>query len=241
MGGEKKELVDEVVALSKRYGIVTPYTSYLVTEDTPQVAIREPRPNEGRMPLQAPPPPPVFSRPGWGQPQEERGAMAPSSPPRDRPMGGAVPATASAAPEREMQKSEARMDMYRRKGTEVGKTDSGESAVQYADAVKDLKTADNEPSGNDEAAGIRFMEGRTFRYQGGAWVDVEFSASMKTLKLKYLGKAYYSLLWKSDKLRHIFTLGRELTIVVGPNLALVVSMDGKEEASDAELSPYIMK
>jgi hypothetical protein len=28
-----KELVDEVIQLSKRYGIVTPYTSYLVTED----------------------------------------------------------------------------------------------------------------------------------------------------------------------------------------------------------------
>src|SRR5262249_34694046 len=31
--GEKKELVDEVVALAKRYGIATPYTSYLVVPD----------------------------------------------------------------------------------------------------------------------------------------------------------------------------------------------------------------
>jgi len=31
--GEQKELVQEVVALSVRYGIVTPYTSYLITED----------------------------------------------------------------------------------------------------------------------------------------------------------------------------------------------------------------
>ncbi|MBX9628795.1 MAG: VIT and VWA domain-containing protein, partial [Gemmataceae bacterium] len=33
--GEKKELVDEVVALAKRYGIATPYTSYLVVPDGP--------------------------------------------------------------------------------------------------------------------------------------------------------------------------------------------------------------
>jgi len=32
--GEKKELVDEVIALSKRYGIITPYTSFLVEEET---------------------------------------------------------------------------------------------------------------------------------------------------------------------------------------------------------------
>ena len=31
--GEDKELVDEVVALAKEYGIVTPYTSYLILED----------------------------------------------------------------------------------------------------------------------------------------------------------------------------------------------------------------
>ncbi len=31
--GENKELVDEIVSLGKKYGIVTPYTSYLVRED----------------------------------------------------------------------------------------------------------------------------------------------------------------------------------------------------------------
>jgi len=31
--GEEKELVDEIVDLGKRYGIVTPYTSFLVTEE----------------------------------------------------------------------------------------------------------------------------------------------------------------------------------------------------------------
>jgi Ca-activated chloride channel family protein len=31
--GESEELVDEVIALSKRYGIITPYTSFLVEEE----------------------------------------------------------------------------------------------------------------------------------------------------------------------------------------------------------------
>src|SRR5437879_7024307 len=31
--GEKKELVDEVVLLAKKYGITTPYTSYLIVPD----------------------------------------------------------------------------------------------------------------------------------------------------------------------------------------------------------------
>jgi Ca-activated chloride channel family protein len=39
LSGEEKELVDEIVDLSVRYGIVTPYTSFLVEE--PELALRE--------------------------------------------------------------------------------------------------------------------------------------------------------------------------------------------------------
>ncbi|HET6575519.1 MAG TPA: VIT domain-containing protein [Fimbriiglobus sp.] len=35
VNGESKEVVDEVVALAKKYGIATPYTSYLVVPDAP--------------------------------------------------------------------------------------------------------------------------------------------------------------------------------------------------------------
>ena len=41
--GEKKELVEETVALAKKYGIATPYTSYLIVPDGPvPVASAEP-------------------------------------------------------------------------------------------------------------------------------------------------------------------------------------------------------
>src|SRR5262249_5972767 len=35
LNGENKELVDEVTALAKKYGITTPYTSYLIVPDGP--------------------------------------------------------------------------------------------------------------------------------------------------------------------------------------------------------------
>jgi len=38
LNGPNKELTDEIVALGTRYGIVTPYTSFLVTEDMNRVA-----------------------------------------------------------------------------------------------------------------------------------------------------------------------------------------------------------
>jgi Ca-activated chloride channel family protein len=41
LNGEDAELVDEIVSLSKRYGIITPYTSFLIVEDEPRSPISE--------------------------------------------------------------------------------------------------------------------------------------------------------------------------------------------------------
>jgi Ca-activated chloride channel family protein len=41
LNGSNKELVDEIISLGTRHGIVTPYTSYLVTEDGNRVAFRD--------------------------------------------------------------------------------------------------------------------------------------------------------------------------------------------------------
>ncbi|MGF1581435.1 MAG: VIT domain-containing protein [Gemmataceae bacterium] len=42
LNGEQKELVEEVVALAKRHGITTPYTSWLVVPDAPVPVVRRP-------------------------------------------------------------------------------------------------------------------------------------------------------------------------------------------------------
>ena len=39
--GEETELADEIVHLSRRYGIITPYTSFLILEDEPSVPLAE--------------------------------------------------------------------------------------------------------------------------------------------------------------------------------------------------------
>ncbi len=58
VNGEKKELVDEVVLLAKRYGIATPYTSYLVVPDTVMPVV-PPRPSVGPGPRPEPFPRPA--------------------------------------------------------------------------------------------------------------------------------------------------------------------------------------
>ena len=41
--GEEQELTDEIIALSKEYGIITPYTSFLIVEDEPPPVVFEPQ------------------------------------------------------------------------------------------------------------------------------------------------------------------------------------------------------
>jgi Ca-activated chloride channel homolog len=48
LNGEDKELVDEVTQLAKTYGIVTPYTSYLILEDEDRMVRQNRMPEEAR-------------------------------------------------------------------------------------------------------------------------------------------------------------------------------------------------
>jgi Ca-activated chloride channel family protein len=48
LNGEQKELMDEMLALAKKYGIATPYTSYLVVPDAPMPVVGLP-PGQGPM------------------------------------------------------------------------------------------------------------------------------------------------------------------------------------------------
>lgn len=56
VNGEQKELVEEVTALAKRYGIATPYTSYLVVPDAVLPLTQGQRGASGPMPASAAPP-----------------------------------------------------------------------------------------------------------------------------------------------------------------------------------------
>ena len=63
VNGEKKELVDEVVALAKRYGIATPYTSYLVVPDAVMPVAQPGRPGDPKSEPGEPKPVPLPSAP----------------------------------------------------------------------------------------------------------------------------------------------------------------------------------
>ncbi len=76
LNGPDQETIDQIVKLSIRYGIVTPYTSYLVTEDMPLGAAEQQRiANEQYSQLATAPAAPAFGAPAV-QKASDQGALA---------------------------------------------------------------------------------------------------------------------------------------------------------------------
>ncbi len=242
LGGEKRELVNEVISLSKRYGIVTPYTSYLVTEDTPQVA--QTRPPRRDRPLQkrpAPPPrPTVSTRPGWGRDGAGRGAsggVAVDSVEMEAPASKASPSRKSA--ERRRNKARSQAKVFAKKAGKSMAEESGADAVSLSAAIKDMRQAQAPRDEDDEISGIRYVAGRSFSYRNGAWTDLSFKKGMKVLKVKYLGKAFFLLVAKSSFLKNVFALGERVIVVVGKNRAIEILPDGRDSIPESEMKPYL--
>ena len=200
IGGEKKPLVDEVTQLGTRYGIVTPYTSYLVTEPGYQSDGRDPRP---------PRPEPRRrdeDRWDWGG----RGAGAT----RTSTGSGGVPSAAPA-----MEAEDSIYDMAELK------KESGEKAVEVARKVKDMKNAHvaGENTGN-----VRAVAGKTFRWEDGGWVDEAVARSKgKRIRIKPYSDAYFALAAASNDIARYLALGEKVTFVF-KGVIVELAEDGAE-------------
>ncbi len=161
------EVRDEVIKLSKRYGIVTPLTAALITEDTPGFPVTTTAGIGGN--IQGPGSfggggfrarnGAVFARRG------EAGGMA-----AEDASGPMAPASA-AAPSLSAQ--------------------SGAGAVAAARAQRKMKEA----TSVDERADVRFVGGKSFFQQNGQWVDTAFDAakSPKPERIPFGSEAYWKL------------------------------------------------
>ncbi|MBI3185860.1 MAG: VWA domain-containing protein [Myxococcales bacterium] len=211
--GERPELRDEVVTLGKRFGIVTPYTSYLVVEDqAPPVVARRERP--------PPPPPPFWDRPRGGG---ERGRFAPAPAP-SAPRSSEAPA-ASAAPE-----AEDFAGLGDAKAADVMGRAEGKSGIAVSKKMKEMKEEQRGPAASDP---VRVAGGRTYVFRSGGWIDSEVLDNPGTqLKVKYMSAAYFALLRARPDLKAALALGDRVVVVIGKGKTIVIAPDAGEEGED---------
>jgi Ca-activated chloride channel family protein len=212
--GETKELVDDVVRLSKEYGIQTPYTSQLILEDGahPTGALPTPRPEFRGL------------AGGTGKEEAEKrlDAIRKSAPASAR----AEPALAPSPEDRAA--AEAADNFALR-----FKDKDGKAGVDVARRLRELKEV--EQAGAPGAAAFRKAAGTRFVLYRGLWVDERFRADAAVTGVKFASEAYFRLLEKAPVLAEAFKLGTDVVYVTTSGQALVISDAGQEHLSDAQI------
>ncbi len=202
--GDSRELRDEIVDLGTRYGIVTPYTSYLalepgfVEQDAIQVVPGRNTPGSlgrvgGRQPRQTAPDNGVRTRVLDGT---AAGAPAMSQP---TPMATPIP-MAEAQPSAPPMKAQV----------------SGAGAVRESKERNRMKDSARDDSAENRSAAVRNVGGKTFYLrEGNVWTDAEFKPDGKLSEtaLVFGSDEYFDLLKREPKLADYFALGERVVVL----------------------------
>lgn len=205
--GETAEVKDEVVRLAKRFGIVTPYTSYLIVEDAERRR-RGDTASGGSRGKGAPDPYADAPAPadGWTAGGGDTGGGG---------AGGGGPAPA--APEARRLQADAE---------EAAKSRSQESGAGAVGLSKDGKRLSefegrDDDEASDAARDVRHVAGRTFVRRAGTWWEASADVRKARRTVKAFSDAYFGLLRANPALGPHLALGR-VVIVLGEDLVEIV-------------------
>jgi Ca-activated chloride channel homolog len=254
--GDKKELVDEVILLAKKYGITTPYTSYLIVPDgaVPVVGGVSGKP--------MPPGSGITGNGGFAV-----GFGGPGAPPalRNDPKDAnkTMPVTDFL---KEVRKpgdvalrrggyEDERLDKDSKNGDGKGKELAEQAAEkkQNYDKARELfakgdrggvqgnklgvdlsiQTNNLRNQSKLEQTASRLVFGRTLIELGGVWIDEGFDPKMPTLTIRAQSDAYFRILELQARMTEVFRLGNHLVWVTPSGTALVIdTVTGEEKMTD---------
>jgi len=223
LNGQQRELVDEVTRLGKRFGLVTPYTSYLIKEEEKQLSHRpdDPRPD---------PRPPVRYRRHQGpmQPWGDSGGASKGG--YGMGAGQGRVGTVTAAPMAAMPAAEALADVAAFDAT------TGAGAVATSRSLGKMQAARTQRD-LDEASVVttQSVGERSFRLESGTWVDEDAAGAGSTLKVKYLSPLYFTILKELPDLRGALALGDQVRVRVG-SVILEIGSTGASDEDDEILA-----
>jgi Ca-activated chloride channel family protein len=183
--GEARELTEEITDLGTRYGIVTPYTSYLALEDgmkTDETVRVTPGGPRDRQPM-----------------RRERGAVGGGAT-STAPMSAPAPQEAAKARTGELAVRESRRARAQQEATRAD--DSVGFVFNGADA-------------DAPRAAVRKVGDKTFYLREGVWTDAEFKpeARLPETALGFGSDEYFALVGREPELARFLSLGERVVVV----------------------------
>jgi Ca-activated chloride channel family protein len=247
--GERPELRDEVVVLARHFGIVTPYTSFLVAPDEP---IAPPPPTvvweqqrldttTGATATAPSPPPPQFAPASEesvvagdfaGFPGSDMEAMPTEAPSTGGGSGSYRPSTPSpstgattTSPAHSYSPSPPPPSVR------IPPPDAtGEAGRRLSARLREMRSADR--AGEAEASTVRVVLGRTFTRTAGRWVDERFHEGGRVLRVQSMSEAYFAILAARPELRAAFALGDAVVVTLEGDRTIEIAADAPAVSAD---------
>lgn len=191
--GENRELKDEVTDLARKYGIVTPYTAYLIVEDEAQRNV------------------PLVQRTMEDLKRDEPSKLQFSHAKQafsEKAGSGAISAADSMA---ELKKAE---------GADVGMEQSVARAIPSAPASQPGVFAAPATARKTYAQTSRYVDGRAFYRNGDQWVDVSVQKMPQAarVRVRFASPEYFELLAQHPRHSAWFALGQNLQLALGDTI-----------------------
>jgi len=210
------ELIDEIVRLSKEFGVLTEFTAFLVTEPTvPLADLRTRVDMELRRAAEA--------RTGtWAVAQAiNRQVLQRATANYDLAMGNQAPV-----------RQQAGMAMHG-----LGGVLGGYGGFSVPGAAGPPAQVIVGRSGEVQAiTGMQVVGNRTFAQRGRQWVDLRFDPQkQQVIKVRQFSKAVMQLIEVRPDLAKFIALGEDVIIAVDDKLAVQIGAEGKTELSDDDL------
>jgi Ca-activated chloride channel family protein len=212
--GETQELVDDVIRLSKEYGIQTPYTSQLILEDGVHPT--------GMLPV---PKPEFGGRKGEAEKRLDALAKSVATAGGPRPMASPPPPAAAPVDRAAEEMDQSLVLRFKDK--------DGKAGVDVACRLREMKEA--ERTGDRNSTGFQKAAGTRFIFYRGLWVDERFQADAAVVSVKFGSEAYFGLLEREPRLVDAFKLGTDVIVVTSPGHALVVGAVGEDKLTRAQI------
>ncbi len=190
LNGEKPELVDAVVRLSVRYGIITPYTSYLIQEND-------------------------ITAQGGGQGGQRDGAPRPIA---IQPTAGAMPVGGAAPSSGEKAVDAAQSSNNMAGAVQAQPAPTMMPAMTATAGGAGGPTDKTEPSKGTGRANepIKQVNDRTFVLRNGTWIDTLYTSDqMKVTPVIFLSDEYFKLLEEHPEIKDYLAIGDHVIVVVG--------------------------
>jgi len=249
-----QEVIDEIIRLSREYGILTPFTTYLADERQDRVVRMRIPSTRTNMPFVEYDVDSSLIPQADQDLREELKALAE----RRRPLSGAIETHRSLSAKGYQQAARAPAGAqgygynHAAKVPGVGTggyggfgnvaTPSRDALAEgFADVSKMAQDATAFIPGYQQIqslARIQAVAGRVFYRRQGIWFDKDYRSGQKVIKIKALSRAHFQLLEAIPELSKYTAVGDEVVLVLR-KVAIQVGKEGKEHLTSVELREII--